>query len=463
MGVVAALGLSSLAACGEPAPTPAPDPVPTRQTPDPSNTCPSEDVKAEAAPDVESRHREANFWLDRLGPAADEVLLDAKAIAALNAALPEVDGAYRDVLSDEIGDQSRAGTDLEKRGAWIAERIESGKYVEGKPGAYAAAAKIVESATLIDELHVIVSQSQGYCVPTADGLFSPKTTPDASTTWDPDFDRNNCSTLHPGELVRVLRRSEDGKWWHVHAGHSTGWLMEPSWTPALPPARARRFQEARPRATITRDKVELSGVSLRLGTSLPVVSESSAGLRVELPTTKGLVEAELSTDAGVTKDALPFSRRELFEIAFSQLDDPYGWGGRAGGRDCSRFLYDDFFAFGFRLGRHSSVQAQLGTQSIELTGLDETAKRERIRREAQRGVVLLYMPGHIMLYLGQDGDHDYGISSLSEFLTPCEGGPDTVNRLDRVAVTTLDVGRGTERTSFIERINRIAVFGPGAD
>jgi hypothetical protein len=70
------------------------------------------------------------------------------------------------------------------------------------------------------------------------------------------------------------------------------------------------------------------------------------------------------------------------------------------------------------------------------------------------------MPGHIMLYLGADEGHDYAVSSLSEYLVPCPGGPDTVYRLDRVAVTNLEVGRGSERTSFIERIERMAVFGP---
>jgi hypothetical protein len=75
-------------------------------------------------------------------------------------------------------------------------------------------------------------------------------------------------------------------------------------------------------------------------------------------------------------------------------------------------------------------------------------------------VVLLYMPGHILLYLGQDHEHDYGISALSEYLVPCPGGPDTMYKLDKVAVTTLELGRGTERRAFIERISKMAIFGP---
>jgi hypothetical protein len=64
-----------------------------------------------------------------------------------------------------------------------------------------------------------------------------------------------------------------------------------------------------------------------------------------------------------------------------------------------------------------------------------------------------------MLYLGHEGERDFVVSSLSEYLVPCPGGPDTVHRLDRVTVTDLELGRGSERTSFIERITKISIFG----
>jgi len=54
----------------------------------------------------------------------------------------------------------------------------------------------------------------------------------------------------------------------------------------------------------------------------------------------------------------------------------------------------------------------------------------------------------------------YAISALSEYLLPCpEGGHQTV-RIDRVDVTDLARGDGTERTSFLTRISRLSVFGP---
>ena len=113
-----------------------------------------------------------------------------------------------------------------------------------------------------------------------------------------------------------------------------------------------------------------------------------------------------------------------------------------------------------QLPRHSGVQAKVGTHNVDVSGMSDADKRAAIDRAAETGLVLLYMPGHIMMYLGRDHERHYAVSSVSEYLTPCEGGPDTVHRLDRVAVTTLELGRGTERTAFIERITRLVVFGP---
>src|SRR5690606_39181633 len=262
--------------------------------------------------------------------------------------------------------------------------------------------------------------------------------------------------LHPGEYVRALRRTPDGEWIYVEAGHSVGWI---SATPgALEPAQTAEAARARlgqPRLYLTADHGDL-----RHGSSFPLLARSDEGFTIQVPGSDGPVARTLPADAPISEAPWPLTRRQLFEQAFAQRGQPYGWGGRDGHRDCSSYLLDLFALFDVRLARNSSVQAELGTRSVDLSQLDEGTKRQAIREAAQTGVVLLYMPGHIMLYLGEDQGHDYGISALSEYLVPCPGGPDTIHKLDKVAVTTLELGRGSERRAFIERITRMAVFGP---
>jgi hypothetical protein len=424
---------------------------------DDEHECPSAPIRELRAPDVRPEHESAEFWLAKqakLDHAAE--LLDVDERAYLDARVAELPGGWRSPLSDEVADPELVERELSERLAWLRERVAAGKYVETEAGALERAAARVESAEPVagPGLHFVVEETPLWCVPTTAGLYTEPV--------DLDFDRNRCASLHPGELVRALRRTPEGGWIYVEAGHSVGWVDQrggPTLGPALEPAAAReRLAEDRPRVWLTNDFDEL-----RAGSSFPLVSQDEDSYAVLTPGLDGPQERELPRSAPLSTTPLSFTRRAVFEQAFALLEQPYGWGGRAGQRDCSRYLHDLFAEFDLRLARNSGVQAQLGTRSVDLSGLGEAEKREAIRAAAREGVVLLYMPGHIMLYLGQDGDHDYGISALSEYLTPCPDGPDTFHRLDKVAVTTLELGRGTQRRAFIERITKMAVFGPAPE
>lgn len=407
------------------------------------------------APAIAAAHELPGRWVSTPGATeAERELLTPAAITALNAENASGAWAFRDVLVDEIGSQDKVTQDFADRLAWLRERIASGKYVEETPGDLDGAAMLMGGSVPTDEFRVAHTEVDLRCVPTHAGFYAPP--------MDKDFDRNQCSRLHIGEVVRVLRRSADGAWTYVHAGHSVGWLAADLLTPALSPEAVRSFREQGPRLVILADGVTTeAGGKLRLGTSLPVSKRlEGGGWLVLAPTAEGLVTTRIAGDALVHEGYLPFSRANVWRLALARLGDPYGWGGRAGGRDCSRLLLDLFAAFGIRLGRHSLAQADAGSETIVVKGLGEEAKRLAIARAGRQGVVLLYMSGHIMLYLGRDEGRDLAVSAISEFLAPCPGEGDTVVRLDRVVVSDLEVGRGTKRTSFIERLDRLAVFGP---
>jgi hypothetical protein len=92
---------------------------------------------------------------------------------------------------------------------------------------------------------------------------------------------------------------------------------------------------------------------------------------------------------------------------------------------------------------------------------DLNEKRLLVEAAARRGVVLLHFPGHIMLYLGTTEEGvPMAIHAFSEFLTPCEGTElETINRVDRIAVSDLSLGAGSSRRDFLSRITRITVLG----
>ena len=73
-------------------------------------------------------------------------------------------------------------------------------------------------------------------------------------------------------------------------------------------------------------------------------------------------------------------------------------------------------------------------------------------------MVFAYMPGHIMLYLGERHGRPFALSAISEYLRPCRDGHEVV-RLDRVVVTDFTLGAGTERSDYLSRLTSLTVFG----
>jgi cell wall-associated NlpC family hydrolase len=390
--------------------------------------------------------------VEQAGAQADTVLLSADDVGPLNATFSQVVGGWRDIGATAVGDRAMIDASIAERMAYLTTEVEAGRLVEADSGAFEAAKGVVATATAVDHQRLVVEESPLQCIPLQGGLFKvPK---------DPDFDRNACASLHPGERVRVLARGAKGHWLYVHAGHTVGWLHDASLSQRLSPAAIDAWTGPR-RLVPVRDDVESrGGVRLRLGVTVPLLEERDDGYAVLVPSDSGPREDVVPKDAAVSVGARPLTRRALYEAIFGELGDPYGWGGRAGERDCSRLLRDVFATFGLQLGRHSGVQAKMGVRRVDVSDLEPEAKRAAIRAAASRGVVVLYMKGHIMLYLGSEGPRDYAISAISEYLTPCDGGPDTTHRIDQVAVSTLALGEGTERTAFLDRIVTLVVYEP---
>ncbi|NVB42579.1 SH3 domain-containing protein [Pseudenhygromyxa sp. WMMC2535] len=417
-----------------------------------ADDCPSAPIPETRAPDVRPELERAEFWLAKLPPeAADRPLLDDDERRELAAQVRALPGGWREVTDPSLADPDHVHAELDERLAWLRGRVDEGKYVETSPGALAAAAATVRAAELLPEggsVHDVLRETPLWCVPTTAGLYTEPV--------DLDFDRNRCASLHLGELVRVIARGPEARWLYVDAGHSVGWIRAEDSTGQQSVGPAVSDEALRARAALPQLWLFTDALPLRAGSHFPLAEGSSRAIL--LPTPEGPTASPVAASVAAGDAPLPFTRRQLFTQALAQLDDPYGWGGRAGLRDCSRYLMDLFAQFDLRLPRNSAVQSRLGTRSVDVSELDEQAKREAIHAAAERGVVLLYMPGHIMLYLGEDGGHDYGVSAIGEWLEPCPGGADTVHQISRVALTTLELGRGSERRAFIERITRLAVF-----
>ncbi|MFA4916596.1 MAG: NlpC/P60 family protein [Syntrophales bacterium] len=155
---------------------------------------------------------------------------------------------------------------------------------------------------------------------------------------------------------------------------------------------------------------------------------------------------------------LSYTPRTIIERAFALINEPYGWGGMYGEQDCSRYIQEVFATVGIHLPRNSSKQAQVGKLIAEFN--DETKKEEieeTIIEKAVGGVSLLYMRDHIMIYLGSTDNKAYAIHDTWGYRQNTWRG-DIVRVIDRVAVTDLYLGKGSQKGSYLKQIRSVRII-----
>ena len=154
----------------------------------------------------------------------------------------------------------------------------------------------------------------------------------------------------------------------------------------------------------------------------------------------------------VHKGSLPCTARNIIQQAFELLNAPYGWGGMYGEQDCSRFIQEIFATTAVLFPRNSADQAQVGLLMGEFD--ENTTGREKLEalsNKAVGGISLLYMKGHIMLFLGIANKKPYAIHATWAYRDPAWRG-NAVRRINRVAVSHLVLGRYSKRGSLLKRL-----------
>ncbi|WP_104748686.1 SH3 domain-containing C40 family peptidase [Helicobacter cetorum] len=90
----------------------------------------------------------------------------------------------------------------------------------------------------------------------------------------------------------------------------------------------------------------------------------------------------------------------MAQVIDTMIGQKYGWGGLLENRDCSAFTRDSFANFGILLPRNSYAQSHYANNYVDLSAMNATEKERYIIEHASPFATLLYLKGHIMLYLG---------------------------------------------------------------
>ena len=225
------------------------------------------------------------------------------------------------------------------------------------------------------------------------------------------FDYFQHTALWVGTPVLITHMSRDGQWALAETRLATGWM--PTKDMAFVDDAFKATWENAPFAAMTRDQVVLahgmptageSPVVAHIGTLLPF-ADAAAGLgAVQLPVRDAQGNAVLTPvfvpAESVEAFPLPLTARRMARLGNEMMGQAYGWGGIDEKRDCSALTRDVLLPFGIWLPRNSAQQAGWG-RAVPLATLSADAKEQVIRAEGVPFFSLIWLRGHIGLYVGE--------------------------------------------------------------
>jgi cell wall-associated NlpC family hydrolase len=288
------------------------------------------------------------------------------------------------------------------------------------------------------------------------------------------FDYFQHSSLPMGMPLFICNISADGRWLLAETPLAAGWLPAGD-VAEVDESFARRWQSPSLAALVS-DNVVLAGSAESIGTLLPLAGAAPRGrghaLSVYCPVRGDDGKAAVSTVVLGPEDAvvvpLSLTPTEVARVGNEMMGQAYGWGGIARRRDCSALTRDVFTPFGIWLPRNSSRQAKAGG-AVSLVGFGNEEKEAAILAKARPFLSLIWLPGHIGLYLGQYQGRPVMFHNMWGLRT--RDADNTCNGravVGRAVVTSLRPG--AERAdicapaSIVDRIQRIVLLpGNGED
>ena len=304
---------------------------------------------------------------------------------------------------------------------------------------------------------VVVRFSDQRILPTLEPLYG-----DPSEV---DFDALQNNTLELGTPLLLLHRTRDLKWTYVRSPSSSGWVESRHIARCSPEAledfiHPDRFVVIlRPKADIYRNPaLTYSEEYAQMGVRLPLIEVEENAYQVLIPISDSqgyLVRQQGYVQKNQASEGyLPYTARNILQQAFEMLNAPYGWGGMYGEQDCSRYIQQIFATVGVNFPRNSADQAMVGKRVAEFD--PDTPEEFKIRSldQAIGGIAVLYLKGHVMLYLGKAGLMPYTIHETWAYRVR-NGDKDLTYKINRVAVTDLDLGKGTQNGSLLERLKSV--------
>ncbi len=248
------------------------------------------------------------------------------------------------------------------------------------------------------------------------------------------FDYNQNSRVKINTPILISHYSKDKAWAFIQVNELLGWIRADTLL-ILNEKELNEFKES-DLYIIIKEGFEIFDTNiledLKVGTIFPKKNK-----KYLLATNTGIKKVDIN-EYKIAKFPLKFTKINIEKIAKEFIGEPYSWGGLNNHRDCSSFTQDFFTPFALYLKRNSMGQTQLH-KYLDISTLNDKQKKDFILKNGIPFATLLYIKGHIMLYVGEKNNeplvmHNVWGVRTREFLK--EGR----NIIGKTVITTLEPG-----------------------
>ncbi len=138
---------------------------------------------------------------------------------------------------------------------------------------------------------------------------------------------------------------------------------------------------------------------------------------------------------------IPLTQNNVASLASKMIKQNYGWGGMYFNRDCSQMTLDIFTPFGLILPRNGNHQASHGGEFLTVADIDLEDYNDFIIGNSTPFSTLVRIPGHIMLYLGEEAGKPIVIHNIWGLRTESFWGKEGRYIIGKTVISGLELGK----------------------
>ena len=277
------------------------------------------------------------------------------------------------------------------------------------------------------------------------------------------FDYNQNSSVNINSPLFISHYSKDKAWAFVTTSFASGWMITRD-IAIVNEDVISKFKDENKYFVAIKDDIAIykSGIFkdyIKLGTIFPL-RHNKLAMVIRDNTGKGYI-SRIDNNKNIVPFPIKFNKTNLNIIINELIDKPYGWGGYLGNRDCSLLTKDALTPFAFPMKRNSYAQLKNG-KYISFEGKSNEQKKQYIKKHGIPFLSLIYIKGHIALYLGVKNNEPIIFHNMWGVKT-IEDGKSGRFIVGKSIISTLEIGKELKyfdyTKSILTKVKGIIILG----